>query len=414
VSIPPDHRTARVRSRYRVPRALLLAALLLAHPAPAGELLYASEGNRLRRYDLDSFEGAGPVLEEIVFENAEGDPARGRDINGMVCALPDGSGRFVAGEDTGQPHPPAGWGVLTPEGEQVGKLAATGFAEVPDPYGCAFDAAGNLFTSETGRQFFGGGNGQLVQWFAPFDRFPGPPGAYPATDAMSGGYCKLAVDLGTAAGVAVDAQGRVYVAAASGLEVLRFSPPFPTGPDAAGGCGGRDATGAPLAEGVARERVLGPQWRRGMLTFSGLAVASGGAGGGRLFAASVATGRIAEYTLEGRFLRMLLVPEEWLPPYTTGTPQGLALDSAGSLYYADLDLRWSRLSLDAGPDGKLWRIRFDAQGEPLPPELLARGLAFPDGLGVLPGDLEERAAQGRLRAPARPSALPPGRRGPER
>ena len=74
---------------------------------------------------------------------------------------------------------------LTPEGEQVGKLAATGFAEVPDPYGCAFDAAGNLFTSETGRQFFGGGNGQLVQWFAPFDRFPGPPGAYPATDAVS-------------------------------------------------------------------------------------------------------------------------------------------------------------------------------------------------------------------------------------
>ena len=76
------------------------------------------------------------------------DPARGRDINGMVCALPDGSGRFVAGEDTGQPDAPAGWGVFAADGTQVGKLVASAAAAKPDPYGCAFDGAGRLFTTE--------------------------------------------------------------------------------------------------------------------------------------------------------------------------------------------------------------------------------------------------------------------------
>ena len=97
----------------------------------------------------------------------------------MICALPDGSGRIVAGEDTGQPHPPAGWGVLDRDGRLVGKLVATAAAEVPDPYGCAFARDGRLFTTELGHEGFGTANGQLVLWFPPFDRFPGPPGAYP-------------------------------------------------------------------------------------------------------------------------------------------------------------------------------------------------------------------------------------------
>ena len=32
-------------------------------------------------------------------------------------------------------------------------------------------------------------------------------------------------------------------------------------------------------------------------------------------------------------------PESWLPPHATGTPQGLAVDAQGTLYYAALDLR---------------------------------------------------------------------------
>jgi hypothetical protein len=382
-------------------RALLLAAALLAaaNDASSQELLYVSEGNRLRRIDLDTLDGPGPVLEELVIENATLDPEGGRDINGMVCELPDGSGRFVAGEDSGQPHPPAGWGVLTTDGRQVGKLTPSVLSDFSEPYGCAFDAQGRLFTTEVGRKFFGNANGQLILWFPPFDHFPGEAGEYPHTDALSSGACKLATDIGTAAGVAVDAEGRVYVAAASGLEVLRFSPPFPSSADAEGGCGERDPTGAPRADRVQRERFLGAMPSKGMLTYSGLALAPNG----NLYVASVITGRIAEFDPDGGFVRFVLKPPDLLPPHPTGHPQGLAVDARGQLFYADLALEFGLSGIGPGPDGKVWRIRFDAQGQPLPPELLARGLAFPDGLGVLPGDLEERAAHWELRRPPGPA-----------
>ena len=37
-----------------------------------------------------------------------------------------------------------------------------------------------------------------------------------------------------------------------------------------------------------------------------------------------------------------------------------------------------------GPDGKIRRIRFAADGTPKPPEVLFDGLAFPDAVAVLP------------------------------
>ncbi|HSJ98767.1 MAG TPA: hypothetical protein VLC53_16950, partial [Myxococcota bacterium] len=171
--------------------ALLAAALAAAGPAPAGDWLYAAEGNRLRRIDLASV-GTGAPRQEIVIERAALDPARGRDINGMVCALPDGGGRFVAGEDTGQPHPPAGWGVFAADGTQVGRLVASSAARKPDPYGCAFDAQGRLFTTEIGDPGFGpGADGQLVLWFPPYDHFPDPADV----DAVSANACKIATDV---------------------------------------------------------------------------------------------------------------------------------------------------------------------------------------------------------------------------
>jgi hypothetical protein len=396
--------------RLARPLPILAAALAAAAPAAGAppELLYVSEGNNLRRIDLDALD-AGHVLEEVVFRNATDDPEHGRDINGMVCALPGDGGLLLAGEDTAQPHPPAGWGVLTADGRQVGKLTATVHTDAPDPYGCAVDAAGRVFATETGRKFFGGATGQLILWFPPFDVFPGPPGAYPSTDATSTGYCKLATDLGTALGVAVDPDGRVYVAAASGREVVRFSPPFPTGPDAAGGCTGRDALGSPLAEGVTRELFLGAQWRRGLVTYSGLALAPNG----NLYVSSVATGRIAEFDRNGGFVRMILDPGHALPPYATGYPQGLAVDARGTLYYADLDLALNGLDVGPGPNGKVWRIRFDAEGRPGAPEPVLGGLAFPDAVSVLPGDLEVPARLGSpaVRTLPLPAPLPSGRGG---
>jgi len=354
--------------------ALLPLAAAGALPAGAGELLYLSEGNRLRRIDIASID-AGPLRHEIFVERAALDPARGRDLNGMHCALPDGSGRFVTGEDKGQPHPPAGFGVFDARGRQVGKLSAESEGSA-DPYGCAFDGRGRLFTSDVGDP--GRATGQLLLWFPPFDRFPGEPGAYPGTDARSDHYCVLASGIGTAGAVAIDARDRVYFASSSRFAIYRFSPPFPSAPDAAGGCGERGPGGSARASRQERE-----VFARGPATFSGLAFAPNG----NLYAASVATGRIYEYDPGGALVRRILVPSEWLPPFATGHPQGLAVDSQGTLYYADLDLRFGAAMPRPGPDGKLRRIRFDARGEPQAPEVVLAGLAFPDAVSVLPGEL---------------------------
>jgi hypothetical protein len=369
--------------------AAVLAVLGTTSPA-TGELLYVTEGNNLRRIDLASLDGPGPTRTDVLVEHASRgeeagarsrhtDPRR-RDVNGMVCRLPDGSGRFVAGEDTGQPTPPPGWGVFTADGRPVGKLTATYFVEQGEPYGCGFDAQGRLFTTELGNVGFGRPRGQLILWYPPFARFPGPPGAYPDTTATSGNFCKLATDIGNAIGLAIDDRGRVYVASSGRGAIHRFTPPFPAAPDAASGCGARDASGAPLAEAVRREVFF-----RGLYTFSGLAMAPNG----HLYAASVFTGEILELDLEGRLVRAVLEPEGWLPPFPTGNPMGLAVGADGALYYTDLDLTWDGLSIAPGPDGKVRRIRFDAAGDPLPPEILMDGLAFPDGLGVGPGALPD-------------------------
>ena len=49
-----------------------------------------------------------------------------------------------------------------------------------------------------------------------------------------------------------------------------------------------------------------------------------------------------EFDLDGGFVRTILAPPDLLPPHPTGHPQGLAVDSAGTLYYADLALEFGR------------------------------------------------------------------------
>ncbi len=362
---------------------LSLAALFClqagASPALAAqELLYGAEGNRLRRYDIDTIKNP-PLNEDILIEGASLDP-NGRDINGQICLFPDGSGRFVAGEDTGQPTPPAGWGVFEADGTQVGKLTATYFVAGAEPFGCGFDPNGLLFSTEVGEQGFGTPNGQLILWFPPYDEFPGPNGAYPNTNEPSTNFCKIATDIGTAGSIAIDAQGRVYVSSSSGLSVFRFSPPFPSSPDPNGGCGSTDALGSPLADSVNRETFLSLM---GFTAYTGLAIAPNG----NLYVADILSGEIGEYDLDGNLVRMILDPGPG--PITTGDPQGLAVDSDGTLYYTDLDLVGTFPDLGPGPNGTVWRITFDGAGNPQPPEIVREGLAFPDGLSVIPGDLSD-------------------------
>ena len=103
-------------------------------------------------------------------------------------------------------------------------------------------------------------------------------------------------------------------------------------------------------------------------------------------------------------MRLLLAPDATLPPITTGHPQGLAVGADGTVYYADLDLVGTLPDVGPGPNGKVWRIRFDARGDPLPPEIVRAGLAFPDGVAVVPGRPRDRRAAGRRRAGPRSPA----------
>jgi len=397
----------------RLAALCVASAVALASAGPAagaGELLYFPEGNRLHRIDADTIGKKKPALEEVLIPSAgdEGGAsdellfvAPNRDVNGMICPFPDGSGRFVMGEDTRQPSPPPGWGVFERNGLQIGKLTPTYFSAFGEPYGCAFAPDPDpddgllppLFTTDVGTEDIGGADGQLIVWFPPYDQFPGPPRAYPETDERSTSYCKLASDIGTAGGVAVDAEGRVYVASASQFQILRFSPPFPTAPNAGGGCGGTDALGSPVATSVDREVLVEQDPANHMIFFTGLAIGPNG----HLFAASVVTGRIAEYDLDGNLVRLVVDPpgDPFTFPTATGNPQGIAFDSKGTLYYADLDLEGSfPFMVDTGDNGKIWRVRFKG-GKPKPPELVREGLAFPDAVSVFPGDLQRKKAGGK-------------------
>ena len=75
-------------------------------------------------------------------------------------------------------------------------------------------------------------------------------------------------------------------------------------------------------------------------------------------------------------------------PTLYGNPQSIAVDAQGSLYYADLALEGTIFTPETGSDGKVWRVAFDANGDPLPPEIVVSELGFPDGVAILPGNIE--------------------------
>jgi polyvinyl alcohol dehydrogenase (cytochrome) len=349
-----------------------------------GAILLGGEGDRLRAWDLTTLE------HQIVVRNAPdvqadtSQPARrgqreGMNVNAQICPFPDGSGRFIAGEDTGQGDLGVqGWGVFRLEGSRVGGLEAELTAKLaptfvtgssnPENYGCGFLADGRALTTDVGDQFPGQpATGQLIVWFPPFDSFDVP-------------YCKVDVGIPTAGGILVE-DDTVYVASNRGAEnpadgaIYRYAGAWPTGPGAAGGCGRTDATGAALVdEGrVAREVFIaaGPE----ALTPSAI-VASGR---DTFYVSSVFSGTIAEYDRQGTFLRSVLRPVG-PPSQTTGTPFGLAVGDDGTLYYADLGIV---LAQPAPGAGSVRRIRFDADGDPLAPEVLRAGLSFPDGVGIV-------------------------------
>ncbi|HKY16191.1 MAG TPA: hypothetical protein VJM33_14790 [Microthrixaceae bacterium] len=357
--------------------------------ATAAPIVFNGQGNHLDAYATEP-DANGTFATQRVITGRDAVPASsadpdGTDINAQICFWPDGSGRFIAGEDTNQPDPPPGWGIFELHGaapgsedvavgglgaRQVGKLTPT-YQEGDnnaENYGCGIISGDRVLTTDIGNQALGPGTGQLIVWFGPFD-----------TREVQ--YCKLDVALATAQSIYVGPDDEVLVASSRG-DVYRYSPPFPTGPDAAGGCGKEDATGAPMADAVNKTTFVA-SGDHGLSTPAGIAAAADGG----VYISSVFTGIINEYDADGVYRRTVLSPPAGETigekPYSTGTPLGIGTDRDGTLYYADIGIVATPGELP-GPGagtGTVRRIRF-VDGEPQPPEVMGAGLAFPDGIGV--------------------------------
>jgi len=339
-------------------------------------IVFSGEGN-----NLNAYESVPPFRKQRVITTVDKDPD-GLDINAQICFFPrarrDGSRWFIAGEDTGQPNPPQGWGIFRLRGHKVGRLKAAkigkltptyqGSLDNAENYGCGFLDDGRVVTSDVGNQASGAGDGQLIVWFPPFNR-------------TKVEYCKIDVGIATAGGILVR-NDEVYLASARPptAGVWRYSGPFPTSDTAAGGCGREDATGAPLTDAVQKEIFIpagGP-----IATPNAIARSPRG-----FYVSSVITGVIAEFDRDGEYLRNVLEPAAGDAlgerPYRTGTPLGLGSDRKGNVFYADIGIVVSTDGVGPGDrTGTVRRIHF-VDGEPRPPETMDRRLAFPDGIGVL-------------------------------
>lgn len=308
---------------------------------PAGEVLFSPQDNQLDEYDL----ATGAVTTTVASTHAH--------VNGQACLLPGGAGEYVVGEDTGQPAVRPGWGIFSPDGTFLQKITLpprAGESQAGDPIGCAVDAAGRLFGTAIGTP--GGPDGQLVVFFPP--------------DYQTS--CTLDEGLRTPGLMTVDEAGNVYVPEAGPPgRVQRFAPPFPADATECGRVVPDKSAFIAYTDAVASLGVVrNAEGNFFVSQVVGLAGASPG---------------IREHAADGTFIRELLPAGDW------GNPTGMAVAGDGALYYADIGL--DEQNEDVPGAGTLRRVAFDAAGRPQEPELVRRGLSFPDGLAILPSRADE-------------------------
>jgi hypothetical protein len=336
---------------------------------PRAPVVFSTEGNNLNAYAAEA-----PFTRQTVI-TARADDPDGLDINGQICFFPDDPHQFVAGEDTGQPERTPGWGIFEVEGDAVGDISATQVGRLvptyqtdgPEMYGCGVLSDGRVVTSDIGNQVEGPPTGQLIVWFPPFE----------GEDVR---YCKLDVELPTPGGIVVGEDDSVFVATARppANGIVRFTGPYPTSDDAAGGCGRTDPQGDPLADRVQRSLFIPADEHA--LTPNAVAVDAEGA----FYVSSAFTGTIARYGPDGAFIDTVVAPRPGsaLGPTAraTGAPIGLAVLDDGTIFWADLGLVIDDGGIGPG-DGQGSVRRLDpAAGEPS--EVIDDGLEFPDGIGI--------------------------------
>lgn len=361
---------------------------------PAEPILFSPEGNNLRAYTTTPpFTAQTVNTANHSFNGAPSDPD-GWDINGQVCVFEqEGVTYLVAGEDTHQPDPPAGFGVFVLTGSEIGDIHIERVARLvptyqatdddPDTYGCGVLSDGRILVADIGNNAGGDPNGQLTMFYPPYDPDP-------ARSDESLPFCKIDEQLATGQAIAVTPDDKVYlnsprpsdVPGATAGGIWEYPGPFPTAPDAAGGCGKTDNLGSPMADSFTKTKVLA-SGENDLVSPSGLAHAPNG----HWYIASVINGRINEYDQNWNFVQTVLQPpageELGEQSFSTGTPLGLAVDDDGNLFFADIGIVFVE-GKTPGPGartGSVNRITFTA-GRPNAPEVMADGLQFPDGLGV--------------------------------
>jgi len=300
------------------------------------ETLFGAQGNELVVYDVET--NAPTVLI----------PATQNTVNGQICAVPDTDGHFLMGEDTEQENGVRqGWGEFDAAGKLVAKYLEPISANEPDqiePYGCVFDEEGRLFTSDIGDTNFDSTNGKLILFFPP---------DYETS-------CTLASDIRVAGQLALDDDGGILVTeSVPPGKVLRFSAPFPEHSD--------ECAIKPTRETFIEDQEMG--------TPMGIARAANG----NWFVSSVyVPTTIREYTTEGVFVRTIVQGTD------VGNPAGIAVDSQGTLYYADLGIEVADGGIGpASGKGTVRKVEFDAAGNPLAPVVIADGYDYPDAVAIL-------------------------------
>lgn len=389
-----------MRLRTWMALAALGAGATVTVPAeatpPRLEIVLNGEDNRLNVYD------AATGAKRTLIPSAADAPGVGLDINAEICFVPDGvswkpPGQiwFIAGEDTEQNSEPGvikqGWGIFRLTGrhfdhlgaEQIGKLVPDSFVTSesnPENFGCGVLPDGRVVTGDVGDQLpHQPATGQLIVWYLEASHLaPLPDGD--RNDFLRVPHCKIDVSVGTAGGIEVDGTD-VYLASnrpdLTGLQpggVYRYdSTVWPTGETAADGCGRTDATGEQLADaGRVGKSLFLLQGASGSFTPSDIV----DSGRGTFYVSSVFTGQVAEYGRDGLFRRYVVATAGQLGGIT---PFGIDVTEDGTLWIADMGVQGDGPAQD---QGSVVRVRFDAVGNPGPPEEIDRGLQFPDGIGT--------------------------------
>ena len=379
-----------------------------ASAAPPQQLLYFVAREQLRRVDIDTIDHP-PILEDTLIgstgddEHAVPGPAGGGNVNGTLCVLP---GRSHGDGRRRRPDRGARRLGRLRARRQDGRQARHDGVRLPG----ARRLRGRFAGTSLHRR---GRTGELRRRQRPVDPLvpalrslsrdadPYPNASY------STNYCKLAIDIGTATNVAFDDQGRILVTSPQSGNVYRYTGALPTAPDALGGCGRIDATGASLVDAGRLSRdvfIHSPK----VGTPSGIARSPNGG----WYLGDVLFGRIAEFDANGVFLRYVMNSGTVTSlPTLYGNPQSIAVDAQGTVYYADLALEGTIFTPETGANGKVWRVAFDTNGDPLPPEIVRLEPRLPRRRRGPARQSRARPSGGRSAAASRaPTSIRPKRR----